>query len=141
MAVLVEHPPSVVIVAIEGNDVVVVMQPRDGAGAVTVELPAGCIEPGESALDCAVRELAEECSLGAARWRSLGSFWAAPGYSTERVEAFEARELSAAAGVPDADEQLTAGRLALAELPSALSDATSIAGFALWRARAGKRKA
>jgi ADP-ribose pyrophosphatase len=135
--VLVEHPRSVVIVALQDGTVVVVHQHRPGAGGSTVELPAGCIEDGEDGLACAKRELAEECSLGAAQWRSLGSFWAAPAYSTEYVEVFEARELHASSGVPDPDEELTAGTLPLSELPGGLSDATSIAAFALWIAQVG----
>ena len=135
---MIEHPPSVVIVAVVEGGLVVVEQPRPGANAVTVELPAGCIEDGEDGLACATRELAEECSLGAARWRTLGAFWAAPAYSTERVEVFEARELQTSPGVPDPDEQLTVRTLPLSELPGALSDATSIAAFALWAAQDGE---
>ncbi len=135
--VLVEHPRSVVIVALEDGEIAVVQQERPGARAATVELPAGCLEEGEDGLACARRELAEECSLGAREWRSLGAFWAAPAYSTEYVEVFEATELFAASGVPDPDEDLTAVSLPLSELPGALSDATSIAAFALWTARAG----
>ncbi|MDQ6841585.1 MAG: NUDIX hydrolase [Actinomycetota bacterium] len=135
---MIEHPPSVVIVAVVEGGLVVVEQPRPGANGLTVELPAGCIEDGEDGLACAARELAEECSLGAARWRSLGTFWAAPAYSTERVEVFEARELQTSPGVPDPDEQLTVRTLSLSELPGALSDATSIAAFALWVTQNGE---
>lgn len=110
-----------------------VIQPRSGAGdEPTVELPAGCLEDGETAAEAAVRELREECSLSAGRWRPLGSFWAAPSYSTERVHVYEARELAASPGTPDPDEDITVVRRALTELPSGLSDATSIAAFALW---------
>ncbi|MGI8572946.1 MAG: NUDIX hydrolase [Solirubrobacteraceae bacterium] len=132
---LVEHPRSVVIVAVAYGTIVVVEQHRPGSNGPTVELPAGCMEEGEDGLACAKRELAEECSLGAARWRSLGSFWAAPAYSTEYVEVFEACELFTSRGVPDPDEELTAGTLPLSELPGALSDATSLAAFALWIAQ------
>lgn len=131
---LVEHPRSVVIIAMQGDAITVVRQPRPGSGGPTVELPAGCLEPGEDALSCAKRELSEECSLGAARWRSIGSFWAAPAYSTEYVEVFEASELFGVRGQPDPDEQLTSGTLPISELPGGLSDATSIAAFGLWLA-------
>ena len=73
-----------------------------------------------------------------ARWRpapgaQLGAFWAAPAYSTERVHVFEARDLIPSPGRPDPDEDITVERRSLAELPGALSDATSIAAFALWQ--------
>lgn len=134
---LVRHPESVAIVAVQrdvgGEDmVVVVVQPRAGAPKPTVELPAGKLEPGEEPGAAAVRELREECSLAATSWRALGSFWAVPAYSTERVHAFEARELRPARGQPDADEEITVNRLAVAGLPGALSDAISIAAYALW---------
>jgi ADP-ribose diphosphatase len=133
-APLISYPESVVVVAIEDSSVAVVTQPRPGAREPTVELPAGCLEPGETPAQAAARELREECSLAAGRWRELGGFWAVPAYSTERVHVFEARELEAQAGRPDPDENITVGRRGLGELPGALSDAISIAAFALWSA-------
>jgi len=40
--------------------VLLVRQYKHGIGRAVLELPAGAIDPGESALDCATRELAEE---------------------------------------------------------------------------------
>jgi ADP-ribose pyrophosphatase len=131
---LIDYPASVVILAIDGESVVAVRQSRAGAGGVTAELPAGCLEPGEDALSAAVRELREECSLAASSWRALGEFWAAPDYSTEWVTAFAATGLRAEPGQPAADEDIEVQRLALSTLPGALSDAVSIAAFGLWLA-------
>lgn len=47
---------------------------------------------------------------------------------------FEATGLAHAPGRPAPDEDITVGRRALAELPGALTDAASLAAFALWRA-------
>lgn len=129
---LVRHPESVAIVALEAESVLVVRQSRAGAPERTVELPAGCIEQGESVLEAAERELREECGRSATQWRTLGEFWAAPSYSTERVHVLEARELTAVPADPDPDEDITVELRALAALPAGLSDATSIAAFALW---------
>jgi ADP-ribose pyrophosphatase len=130
---LIEHPESVAILAVAGDgSLVVVVQTRAGAGGQTVELPAGCLEPGEEPLAAAARELREECSLAATQWQRLGAFWAAPAYSTERVHVYEARALRQADGRQEPDEDITVQLRPLVELPAALSDATSIAAFALW---------
>jgi ADP-ribose pyrophosphatase len=130
---LIEHPESVAIVAVEGDLLLCVRQSRPGAGGVTLELPSGKLEPGETAAAAAIRELAEECVTQAAEWRELGSFWAAPGYSTELVHVFEACDLSAAAGASlDPDEDVEVERLPLAGAMSKLSDAVSVAALALW---------
>ena len=128
-----EHPDSVVIVAVEGDLVLCVRQERPGSRGATLELPSGKLEPGESPAAAAARELAEECELGAESWRELGRFWAAPSYSTELVHVFEATRLSAAEGaVLDPDEVVEVERVPLAGALEQLSDAGSVAALALW---------
>lgn len=130
---LVEHPPSVVIVAVDGDQLVCVRQTRPGSAGATLELPSGKIEPGESPPAAAVRELAEECALGAEEWRELGSFWAVPAYSTELVHVYVASGLSPADGAQlDDDEDVEVERLSLVGVLGRLSDAVSIAALALW---------
>src|ERR687892_2635713 len=108
-------------------------QSRPGADGRTLELPAGCLEEGETPEEAAVRELEEECSLAAGSWRRLGSFWAAPAYSTELVHVFEATELLEI-GSPglDEDEDLVSERLPLKGVLGELSDAGSLGALALW---------
>jgi ADP-ribose pyrophosphatase len=129
-----EKPDSVVVVAVDGSEIVVVRQTRAGAGGVTVELPAGSIEAGESPGETAARELLEECGLAAGAWRPLGSFWAAPDYATEYVHAFEATELVqvGAASPEQGEEDLEVDRLPLRGVIGELSDANSLAALALW---------
>lgn len=130
---LVEHPDSVVIVAVEGDQLVCVRQMRPGAGGRTLELPSGKLEPGEVAAEAAVRELAEECALSADEWSELGRFWAAPAYSTELVHVFEAQGLAEAGRVElDEDEDVEVERIPLAGSLDRLSDAASAAALALW---------
>ena len=58
---VVVHRGSVAVVAIDGEDrVVLVRQLREAARAELVELPAGTREPGEDPLLCARRELADK---------------------------------------------------------------------------------
>jgi ADP-ribose pyrophosphatase len=60
-----------------------------------MELPAGLLDvPGESLLDCAKRELAEEAGLDAANWSELIGFHTTPGGNNEAITIFVAKELS-----------------------------------------------
>lgn len=132
----IEHPESVTLVVVDDRDeVVLVRQSRPGApGRPTLELPAGACEPGETPEQTAARELAEECGLAAASLRPLGSFYVVPAYSSELTHAFEARGLSPASAQPDDDEDIVVERLPAGRVLRALSDAASIAAFALWSA-------
>ena len=127
---LVRHPETVGLVAVEGDEIVVVRQLRPGVETPVVELPAGKIEPGETPLEAAARELAEECSLRATELRELGGFWAVPAYSTEFVHVFEATGLREA---PGGEEGVEVERRPVAAALEVLDDAVSIAAFALWR--------
>jgi ADP-ribose pyrophosphatase len=130
---LIEHPESVIVVAVEDDEIVLVRQSRPGADGTTLELPAGCLEEGETPEEAAVRELEEECGLAAGSWRRLGSFWAAPEYSTEFVHVFEASELlEVGSSGLDEDEDLVAERLPLKGVLGELSDAGSLGALALW---------
>jgi 8-oxo-dGTP pyrophosphatase MutT (NUDIX family) len=130
---LVEHPDSVVIVAVEGDQLVCVRQPRRGPDGPTLELPSGKLEAGERPAEAAARELAEECGLAARAWEEIGAFWAAPAYSTEHVHVWVASDLYESAPTqPDDDEAVEVERLPLAGVLGRLSDATSVAALALW---------
>jgi ADP-ribose diphosphatase len=128
-----ERPDSIIVVAVDGESIVVVRQTRAGARGRTLELPAGSIEAGETPEECAARELVEECGLAAGAWRKLGSFWAAPDYSTEYVHVFEATELAdVGIGEREEGEDLITERLPIQGILQELSDAGSVAALALW---------
>jgi ADP-ribose pyrophosphatase len=130
---LVQHPPSVVLVVPEGDELVLVRQSRPGSQSRTLELPSGKLEEGETPLDAAARELAEECALAARELRELGTFWTTPAYSTELVHVFEASGLSAAdPAEADEDEDIEVERLPVGRVLTELDDAVSIAALALW---------
>ncbi len=135
---LIRHADSVAIVAVDGDALVAVRQPRAGAGEATLELPSGKLEAGEGPDAAVRRELAEECGLDAAEWRRLGAFWAVPAYSTEYVHVYEATRLSPTIQVSEADagEEVEVERVPLAEALVRLSDAVSIAAVALWQRQA-----
>jgi ADP-ribose diphosphatase len=129
---LIEHPPSVVLVVSDGDELVLVRQRRPGADGLVLELPAGTLEPGETALEAADRELAEECGLAASGWTELGSFWAAPAYSTERVTVLAGTVSDTAHGDADEDEEIEVVLMRPADALPRLEDAGSVAALGLW---------
>ena len=97
---VVEHPGAVAVVALEEQGrVLLIRQYRHPVGATLWEIPAGLRDvDGESLVDTARRELAEEAGFRAADWRILADFLSSPGISTERLRVFLARGLTV---VPD----------------------------------------
>lgn len=70
-----------------------------------VEIPAGTLDrPGESRIDCARRELAEETGLRATELRELFTLLTAPGLLDERMTVFAAEDVSPGEAAPDAGE-------------------------------------
>ncbi len=88
------HPGAVVIIPwLEGDRVLLERQFRYPLGRDFIELPAGKLEPGESPLKTAQRELLEETGYEAVLWRPLATLHPCIGYSNERIELFLAKEL------------------------------------------------
>ena len=82
-----EYRDWVQVVALDSDDhVILVRQYRHGLGAVTLELPAGGMEPGETdPLAAAARELAEETGYVAEHLRLVGSVSPNPATHTNRA--------------------------------------------------------
>ena len=91
-----EHPGAVIVLALDDlGRVCLLSQYRHPAQHRFVELPAGLVDGhGESPLDIARRELAEEAGLAAEEWTHLSSTYSSPGISTEVMHLFVARGLS-----------------------------------------------
>jgi ADP-ribose pyrophosphatase len=88
------HPGAVMVVPmLDDGRLVVERQFRYPLGRVMLEFPAGKLDPGEGALGCAVRELAEETGYRAAEWARAGILHNAIAYSNEGIEIWFARGL------------------------------------------------
>ena len=87
---IVEHPDAVAIVALdEERRIALVRQFRQPLGDELLELPAGTLDvAGETPLEAAHRELAEEVGLAAADLIPLGRIWNSAGWSDERTTLF-----------------------------------------------------
>ncbi len=90
-----EHPGAVVILAVDDDGrALVLKQYRHPAGLRFVELPAGLLDkPGEDPLEAARRELLEEGGLEAGEWVHLNGIHNSPGFSSERIDIYLARDL------------------------------------------------
>jgi len=91
---IVRHNGSAVIVPVfEDMTVALVRQYRHAAGKYLLEIPAGSIEKGESAEECAKRELLEEVGLKAGKLEKITEFFVSPGFLSEKMFVFLATNL------------------------------------------------
>jgi len=99
---VVEHPGAVAVLAIDDDgQVLLIRQYRHPISRLLWEIPAGLRDvPGEPLEETARRELLEEAGYLAADWHVLADIFTSPGFSTERLRVFLARELT---HVPDAE--------------------------------------
>ena len=104
---VIQSPDFVVIVAVTKQDrILMVRQFRPAAGAITLELPAGHIDPGETPEQAARRELLEETGYEAETFKLLGSLSPSVARFTNRMWCFLAADARPAIG---AEAQREAG--------------------------------
>lgn len=106
-----------------------------------IEVPAGCMEPGEAPDVAAERELREESGYAVKSLMPLGSIYACPGYSEEQLHLFFA-EVEATPGATDFDPDenvetlyFNASTIESLILDGTISDAKSICAWHLYCAR------
>ncbi len=140
----IRHPGAAVIIPLlDDGRVLLERQYRYPMGRVMLEFPAGKLDPDESPLTCARRELLEETGYSAREWAYAGVLHNAIAYSNERIEIFFARGLTAGERQLDDGEFLDLVEVSEAELDALavsgqLTDAKTLIGL-LWlhRWRAG----
>lgn len=106
MRVVVRHPGAACILAItEQEQVVLVRQWRYAADQALLEIPAGKLDVGEDAAQCALRELAEETPYTACQIEKIAEFYTAPGFCDEIMHLYRASGLQKNSTLkPDQDE-------------------------------------
>lgn len=137
---LVAHKGAVVILAVDGEELLFVRQYRYPAEQELLECVAGGLEPGEDPATAADRELQEEIGFKAGRLTKLSAFYSAPGFCNELLHLYLAEELTPSKLPGDEDEQIEVVRLTL---PAALAmarsgeirDAKTLAALLFWVSR------
>jgi 8-oxo-dGTP pyrophosphatase MutT (NUDIX family) len=121
-AVVLEAPDWVNVVALTPEKkILAVRQFRFGIRQLSLEIPAGLVDPGEAPLQAAKRELDEETGYTAREWKSLGWSYANPAFLTNRVHNFLALDAQRT-GSPHLEEgeDLEAYELSLEEIERAI---------------------
>jgi ADP-ribose pyrophosphatase len=135
---VVVHPGAVCVIPHDGRTLFMVEQPREAVEEpALLELPAGKLDvEGETPLECAQRELAEEIGKAGGDWRELKSFYTSPGFANERVWLFLATELYDVPERRTTDERIEIVEFPLTDIDSVIErceDATSLIGLMMLR--------
>ena len=131
-------PVASAVVALDGDDVILVRQPRYAVDRLVLEVVKGGAAAEELPLACAQRELREELGLNAGRWDALGCAYEIPSIVQEPVWLFLARELTPVRAEPETVESIEPVRMRLdAALDAIASGAIddAVTALALLRAR------
>ncbi|MCP3720112.1 NUDIX domain-containing protein [Paraburkholderia sp. CNPSo 3281] len=103
----VQHPGAVMVIPLfDDGRVLMERQYRYPLSRVMTEFPAGKLDPQEGALACAIRELKEETGYTAREYVYLAQIHPVISYSTEFIDIYLARGLTAGAAQLDDGEFL-----------------------------------
>jgi ADP-ribose pyrophosphatase len=117
---------AAVILAVDGEDVILVEQYRVPLGRNCIELPAGLVgdlEENESVELAAARELEEETGYRPERIELIGEFWSSPGMVSESfflVRAVGLSKVCEGGGTPG--ENITVHRVPLTGIPEFVAE-------------------
>jgi len=142
---IVQHRGSAVMMAVDGRDrILLVRQYRLPARQYLWELPAGRVDEGETPLQAAKRELAEETGYRARTWKKLAEFYPSPGFLAEKMTIYIATGLTEGVQTPMEDERIQTRWFSADEIDRLVErgkilDGKTMIGFLKWqRYRGGK---
>ncbi|KAA3648284.1 MAG: NUDIX hydrolase [Chloroflexi bacterium] len=136
---LLQHNGAVAILPVDDEGRIwFVRQYRPAVGGMILEIPAGTLEVGEEPEACAAREIREEIGMAADKLEFLGNFYLAPGYSTEYMHLYLAKDLRPDPLEQDIDEYIKVEQYPVAEVYAMLhrndfDDAKTVAALGLAR--------
>ncbi len=140
---VVSHPPVTVTLPImEDGSVVFIRNRRHAVSETLWELPAGRQQARETAEACGRRELKEETGYTADRFDMMGTFFAAPSWSTYELAAFVATGLEPGDQILEQDEDIEVRTVRPGEVTHMIKaglirDAKTLSALALHAARSG----
>jgi ADP-ribose pyrophosphatase len=115
--VVVKPGDAVAMLPVDGDDCLLIRQYRFAVGEYLYEAPAGTMEPGETPLETARRELIEETGHAGGTFIPRGTIFTTPGFTTERLHLFEVRDLAPSdEGRKDEDEVIEVVRIPKGEV-------------------------
>jgi ADP-ribose pyrophosphatase len=121
----------------EKKRILLVRQYRLPARQYLWEIPAGRLDPGETPLKAAKRELAEETGYRAGKWKKLVSYYPSPGFLAERMTIFVATKLTAGEAHNMEDERIEIGWFSRKDVEKMIRsgriiDGKTIVGYLTW---------
>ena len=135
---VVEHSDAVAIVAVDSEEnILLVKQFRKPVEEELLEVPAGCVEPGEEPAATVSREMREETGYRPNKIKKLGGFYSSPGFCTEYMHVYMATNLVADRLHAEDTDDIEVIHVPLDNIEGlidsgALRDAKSIAGLLLY---------
>ena len=120
---IVVHPgASAILPIIKPGKILMVRQYRHPVGEVLLEIPAGTLKPGEDPMACAARELEEETGYRAGKLAHLITIYPTPGYSSEILHIYLARDLRRGVQAPEIDENISVIEMSINQVLDGIRD-------------------
>ncbi len=136
---IIESSAWVNIIPLTSNhQVVMVRQYRHGSRAVTLEIPGGLVDSGDTPEEAAARELLEETGYRAKQWTNIGALNPNPAIFNNRCYTFLAQNIQKVSGlIPDQTEDIEVELMPLEDIPELIrtgkiDHAIVIAAFSMY---------
>jgi ADP-ribose pyrophosphatase len=136
---IVQHAGSAVVMPVDDKKrILLVQQYRLPVKKSLWELPAGKVDDGETPLQAARRELAEETGYRAKKFEKLAAFYPSPGFLAEKMTIYIAHGLTEGKKTPMEDERIKTRWFTAKEIDGLIQsykiiDAKTQIGFLKWK--------